>query len=151
MEDRLIGHLGLAVGLRMSYSNEPYLAAQVAEIVREFTGVKLPTVIKTNGMRNAKVGDNVSSNEPSYFSGGCRGYGFSLYPLVKWWTTTKRYLRCPVALGKGSGIPIPHVANARGLTMGVMGEEGTHWMGENFWHLSQVRTSVMASSRRLVQ
>jgi len=103
MEDRLIGHLGLAVGLRMSYSNEPYLAAQVAEIVREFTGVKLPTVIKTNGMRNAKVGDNVSSNEPSYFSGGCRGYGFSLYPFGEVVDHHKKVLALPRSLGKRVG------------------------------------------------
>ena len=81
MEDRLISRLGLAVGLRMSHSSEPYLAAQVVEIVRELTSVELPAIIKNNGARNTEAGDNVSPNKPSYFSSGYRGYGFGLYPF----------------------------------------------------------------------
>ena len=63
MEDRLVGHFGLAVDLRVRHSSEPSLAAQAAEIVREPTGIELPAVIKDNGTGNA-----VSPNEPSYLS-----------------------------------------------------------------------------------
>jgi len=46
MEDRLIDCLGLAVGLRVCHNSETRLAAQVVEIVREFTSVELPIVVK---------------------------------------------------------------------------------------------------------
>jgi len=41
MEDRLIGRLGLAVGLTVSHDSEPCFTAQVAEIDYELTGVEL--------------------------------------------------------------------------------------------------------------
>ena len=62
MEDRLIGHLGLAVGLRVSHSREPHLTAEIAQIVRELAGIELPTVIKDDGPWDAEMGDDVSPN-----------------------------------------------------------------------------------------
>ena len=151
MEDRFIGCLGLAVGLRVCHSSEPSLTTQVAEIVSELIGVELLAVIKNDGTRDVEAGDDVPSNEPSHFSGGYRGYGLSLYPFGEVVDRHKKILTCPVTLGKGTRISIPHVANGRGLTIGVMGVDGTHWMGANFWHLSQVHTSVIASFRKLGQ
>jgi len=63
MKDRLVGHLGLAVGLRVSHSGELSLAAQAAEIVCEPTSVKLPPVIKDDGTTDAKAGDDVPQIE----------------------------------------------------------------------------------------
>jgi len=59
MEDRLIGGLGLAIGMRVSHCNEPHLVAQIVAIVREFTGVELPAVVKNDGARNTEASDNV--------------------------------------------------------------------------------------------
>jgi len=83
MEDRLIGYLGFAVGLRVSHSSELCLEAQVVEIVYELTGVELPAVIKDDGMRDAETGDDVPPNEPSYFNSGYRGYSLNLYLFGK--------------------------------------------------------------------
>jgi len=100
MENGLIGYLELAVGLRVSHNSETHLAAQVAKRVCEFTGVELPTVIKNDGARNAKVGDNVSPNEPSYFSGGYRGYNLDLYPFGEVVNYHKKVLALPRSLGE---------------------------------------------------
>ena len=81
IEDRLVSHLSLAVGLRVSNGDEPSFPAQVAKIVSEPIGVKLPAVIKDDGTRDAKASDDVPPNEPSYFIGGYGGYGLIHYPL----------------------------------------------------------------------
>jgi len=143
-KDRLIGRLSLAVGLSVCHSSETSLVAQVTEIVCEFTGVKLPTVFKHYGVKNAKAGDNVSPNELLYFSGR---YG-DLDPFGEVVHRHEKLLALPRSLGKRPRTSIPHVANDKGLTTGIMVVEGTHLMGTNFWHLSQVRTSVIASSRK---
>lgn len=98
MEDRLVSRLSLAVGLRMSHSSEPSLAAQVAEIVSKLTRVELSTVIKNDGTRDAEVGDDVPLNEPSHFSGGCRGYGLSLYAFAEVVDRHKKVLTLPYTL-----------------------------------------------------
>ena len=100
MEDRLVGRLGLAVGLRVSNSSELSLAAQVVEIVREPTGVELPAVMKDDGTRDAEAGYDVLPNEPSHFSGGYRGYSLSLYPFGEVVDDHKKVLTLPHSLGE---------------------------------------------------
>ena len=100
MEDRFIGRVSLAVSLRVSYSSEPCLAAQVADIVRELTGVELPAAIKDDRMRDAETGDDVLSNEPSYFKSGYRGYGLGLYPFGKVVDRQKKILTLPRSFGE---------------------------------------------------
>jgi len=68
VEDTFIGRLSLAAGLGVCHSSEASLAAQVTEIVREFTGVELSTVVKNYGARNAEASDDVSPSELSSFS-----------------------------------------------------------------------------------
>ena len=100
MEDRLIGGLDLAVGLRVSNSNKLRSAAQVVEMVHKLTGVKLPVVVKNDGARNAEASDNVSSNEPSYPNSGYRGYGLGLYPFCEVVNHYKKVLTLPHSLAK---------------------------------------------------
>ena len=94
MENRLVSRLGLAVGLRVNHSSELSLVGQVAKIV-EPNGIELPTVIEDDGARNAEAGDDVPPNEPSYFSGGYRCYGLSLYPFGKVVGRHKKVLMLP--------------------------------------------------------
>ena len=100
MEDRLVGRLGLAVGLRVSHSSEPSLAAQVAEIVRELTCVKLLAVVKNDGERNVEASDNVAPNERSNFSSGYGGHDLSLYPFGEVVDCHKKLLALPRSLRK---------------------------------------------------
>jgi len=151
IEDRLVGRLGLAVGLGVSNGSEPSLVAQVAGTVNEPIGVKLYVVIKDNGTRDAEASDDVPPNKPPYFNGGYGGYGLGLYPLTEVIHCYKEIIGWPVALGKWSRMSIPQVTNGKGLIIGVLVVEGTRWMGANIWHLSYVCTSVMASSRKLGQ
>jgi len=81
MDDRLLGHLSLAVGLGMSNGYEPSLATQTVEIVGEPISIKLLAVIKDDGTGDAEASDDVLPNEPSYFGGGIEGDGLGLYPL----------------------------------------------------------------------
>jgi len=83
MEDRFIGRLGLVVGLGVHHSSEASLAAQATEVVCEFTGVELPTVVKNYSARNAEVGDDVSANELSYFNVVVEATGMASIHLVK--------------------------------------------------------------------
>ena len=130
----------------MGNGSEPGLAPHGAEIVSEFGGIKLSTVIENDGLRN-----DVLPNEPSYLCCGYGGDDFGLYSLSEVVDRHKKYLHCPVALGKGLRMSMPQIANDRRLIIGVMGVEGTRWIGTNLWHLSQVHTIVMASSRKLGQ
>jgi len=132
MEDGLVGCLGLAIGLKVSHSGEPSLAAQVAEIVREPTGVELLAVIKDDGTRDSKASDNVPSNEPSHFSGGYRGYNLDLYPFGKIVDRHKKVLMLPHSFGKTAEDIHSPCGERQGLTIGVMGVEGTLWMGLTF-------------------
>ena len=100
MEDRLIGGLGMAVGLRVSHSCELRFTVQVAKIVCEFTGVELPAVIKNDGARNAEVSDNILPNEPSCLSGSYKGYGLGLYPYGEVVNRHKKVLVLPRSLGE---------------------------------------------------
>ena len=151
MEDGFIGHLGLAVSPRMCHSSKASLAAQVAKVVRELAGVKLPIVVKNYGTRDVKVGDDVPPNELSQLCGGYGCYSRSLEPLGDVIHRHEEVRVLSRSLGKGMRMSIPHVAKGRGLTISIMMVEGTHWMGTNFTHLSQVRTSVIACSHKLGQ
>jgi len=81
MENRIVGHLGLAVGLRVSNDGELSLASKVVKIISELIGVKLSAVIENDGTGDAEAGDDVPSNEPSYSSGSYGGYSLGLYLL----------------------------------------------------------------------
>jgi len=100
MEDRLIGGLSFAVGLGVSHSSEPRLATQVIKIVREFTSVELPAIVKNDGTRDAEAGDGVSPNGLSYLSGGYRGNNLSLYPFGEVVNRHKKVLVLPCSLGE---------------------------------------------------
>ena len=65
MEDKPIGCLGLAIGLRVSRCREPHLTVQIAQIIRELTSIEVSAVIKDNGPGDAETGDNVLPNESS--------------------------------------------------------------------------------------
>ena len=84
----------------MSHSSEPHLAAQVVEIVLEFTGIELPAIVKNDGANNTEASDNASSNEPSYLSDGYRGYGLGLYPFGEVVNCHKKVLTLPRSLWK---------------------------------------------------
>ena len=83
MENRLVGRLGLPIGLRVRHSCEPHLIAQIGQTVYELAGIKLSAVIKDNGPGDAETGDDVSPNEPPYLSSCYRGYSLGFYPLVE--------------------------------------------------------------------
>ena len=100
MEDIFISCLGLAVGLGVWHGSEARLAAQVTEVVHEFTSVELSTVIKNYGTRDAEAGDDVPPNELSYFGGGDGGVGFGLYQLGEVVYRYKEILSLPRSLGK---------------------------------------------------
>jgi len=151
MEDRLIGRFGLAIGMGMSNGGELSLATQIAKIVSVPIGIELPAVIKDDSTGDAEGSDDVLPNEPSYFGGGDGGDGFGLYPLGEVVYRYKEILSLHRSLGERPRISIPYVANGRGLRIGVMGAEGTCWMGANLWRLSQFHTSVMEPSRKLGQ
>ena len=79
MDDGFIGRLDLAVSLGICHCSEASLAAQVTEVVCELAGIKLSTVVKIYGMRDAKAGDDVPLNE----SGGYGCHSLDLDPLGK--------------------------------------------------------------------
>jgi len=100
MENGFVGHLGLAVGMRVSDSGEPSLAAQVVEIVSESIGVELAAVVEDDGAGNAHTSDDVPPNEPSGLYGGYTGYGLSLFPLCEIVNHHKEVLTLPRILGE---------------------------------------------------
>jgi len=151
MEDRLIGRLGLTVGLKVCHRSETRLTNLVAEIVREFTGVKLPTVVKNYGTRNAKACDSVLPNELLYFSGGYGGYGLGLYPFGEVAYRYKKVLVLPYSLGERAEDIHSQCGEWQWTGDWHHGGGGDSLDGANFWHLSQVRTSVIASSCKLGQ
>jgi len=81
VENRLVGRLSLAVGLRVSNGGEPSLATQIAEVVSEPIGIEVPAIIKDDGTGDAEASNDVLPNELSYFSGGDGGDSLSLNPL----------------------------------------------------------------------
>ena len=124
MQDELIGRLSLAISLGVHHGREASLAAQAVEVVRELASVKLSAIVEDHGARDAEPGDYVAPYEFTHFSDGygCDSLGFDPFGKVVY--RHKRYLHWPVALGKGPRMSIPHVANGRGLTIGVMMVEG---------------------------
>ena len=100
MEDRLIGRLGLAIGPRVSHSPEPHLIAQIGQIVCELAGIKLLVVMKDDGLWDAETGDDVSPNEPSYFSCSYRGYGLGFYSFGEVVDCHKKILTLPRSFGE---------------------------------------------------
>ena len=100
MKDGFIGRLGLTIGMGMCHGSETSLAAQVIEVVRELAGVKLPSVVKTYGVRDAKEGDGVPPNELSYLRGGYGCYSLGLDPFGEVIHRHKEVLALPRSLGK---------------------------------------------------
>ena len=100
MENRLVGCFSLAVRMGMSNDDELSLAAQITEIIGELIGIKLPTIIKDDSTGDAEASDDVPPNEPSYFGGGERGDGFSLYSPGEVVYHYKEILSLPCSLGE---------------------------------------------------
>ena len=81
MEDGFVGHLYLAVGLKVGDDSELGLAPQGAEVVSKLSGVELSPISESDSARNAKASDDVPPYKPSYF--GLSYDNFDLYPLAK--------------------------------------------------------------------
>ena len=132
----------------MSNGGEPSVTPKGVQVISDFGRAELPHIVKYHRSGNNEVGDDILPDELSNFNRDNGGNSFSFNSLSEVIHRDQEVFALAGGLWAGPSMSMPHVANSRGLMIGVKGVVGRYWMGVNFWHLSLMQMKFMVPPHR---